>query len=238
MLGDDKLDIATASDPLDFSLARGFLTMARYKAAMAFAEAHHRARLGGPSEGRGGQQETSTTIADQDDAFRRIGRASKNQWDRMSRPQIAAVFDAVFNVSGAVDPEAAAAEGLDLWKAMNAALSPDQRSELYAVCVRRSWPQWVVFVSAGKPVAPGWDRHRVLLETGLDAVAAMLRDRAKSRAPAVQAQPARRPYTGPIQRDGRAEEHLLYVDEEGEAVPTQSEHGVPFEVARLARRAP
>lgn len=174
LLGDNDLDIAKASDPLDFAQARGFLTMERFRSAAAFADAYSRSGIArGEGQSSGAAAETSTTTRDE---FPTFAGASRNQWDRMSRKQITAAFDQVFNVSGPPDP-ALAARALARWKALNEALTPGQRAELFSVCVRRSWPQWMIYRAAGKDVPERWDRSRLLLEDGLDAVESALRTR-------------------------------------------------------------
>lgn len=177
MMGDAKMDLATASDPLDFAHAKAWLTMSRYRAALTFAEAYERAQIGAPRQGRGGPLETATTVGAED---RQPVRWHRNHWDSMDRAEITAVFDSVFNVTEGRDRDEVAAENMRRWKAVQAAMTPAEQVEVFSVCIRRSWPQWIVWKAAGKEVPERWDRNRRQLESGLDAVAEALKAFAKA----------------------------------------------------------
>lgn len=78
---------------------------------------------------------------------------------------------------GAAGDGAAMAELRTIWTA----LAPAQAQVLLEVCVRASWPQWMVFRLAGKPVPPPWDARRERLMEALAKVDdAMRRTRSNS----------------------------------------------------------
>ncbi len=61
----------------------------------------------------------------------------------------------------------------DLWASMR----PAEAQVLLEVCVRESWPEWVVFRIAGREVPPAWDVKRERLMGALEKVRAGLRAR-------------------------------------------------------------
>lgn len=239
LVGDSGADIATASDPLDFALARGFLSVPRHRAATSFAEAYERAKLGAPSLDQGGPQEASTTV---EAYIERHHPRPRNQWDMMNAADVARVFDAVFNVYGG-SPEEAELVAMVRWKAVMSPLTPEEQSELMAVCVRRSWPQWSIIKASGREVPEVWDRKRRMLEVGLDKVTAALRELAAAKR-GERKPPEDGPAASvtqlelePVPAAGRKViERLNFVDEDGEPLQPVSEHGRPFEVERRVRR--
>jgi hypothetical protein len=157
MLNDDSLDISTASDPLDFAHAKGFLTTARYRTAGTYLALHRQANPHGPRMGNGSLAETMPTTNVREGAFSTLSHAEVTQ-----------IFDAVFNV-GAPPAEDAATKATKKWQKVQKALTPDERNELHATVVNHSCPMWLIILSNGGD--PGsWARKRVWLETGLDKV--------------------------------------------------------------------
>jgi hypothetical protein len=110
------------------------------------------------------------------------------------------------------------------------ALSDDHLRELFDVCVIDSWPMWIRCRITGEPVRPAWDRHRVLLDEGLDAVIASQPPRLKSEImiEATTINPAAEPLPEPVRRYPKRAEVTEYVDHQGNPVRT---------VVRLQRRA-
>lgn len=225
-------DITMATNPLDAAYANNWLTLGQHKAGMAYARAYRQAGFGGAGRAAGADLEVETGTG-----------VEKRAISAMSRKEIAAVFDAVFNDAGPGDQEARelrAAMALDLWGAMNARMSPEVRFTLQSVCIDQSFPQWLIMRAAGRAwedIPERWARPRALLTEGLRVVSATLREQraqhyanlGEPEAPAIFLEPE------PERPSGRkVEEVVHYVGEDGEPDPVMS-RGNPVEVVRRRR---
>jgi hypothetical protein len=61
----------------------------------------------------------------------------------------------------------------ELWAQMR----PAEAQALHEVCVRESWPEWLIFRLAGRDVPPAWDAKRERLIGALERVRAAQRKR-------------------------------------------------------------
>lgn len=200
MMGDDTLDLSQASDPLDFAHVKGFLSLARYMTADSYFRLYHRAEIGPPRLALGSMRETTPSVEV------RLGSFST-----MTHKDVVTIWDTVFNVTGP-PTEARSAAALVQWKQVQSAMTAEERAELHAVIVCRSWPQWVVFRARGKPVPETWDRKRQLLESGLDKVRRVLRPTRK-RVLAADALPAPVAQTEVIARDFVVGDEAFFVED-------------------------
>lgn len=157
-LAGENGDIRAAGHPLDCALARGWLTEAQHRAGSRYAAIYRAARIAQP-ESRGGLCEApeAQTI-------------DKRPLGIMADAEITAAFDRIFNVTEQKDRSATA---LAQWSAINQFLNAAEQAECFSVCVRSSWPQWIVQRAAGH-FQTGWERKREVLISALDQVAQVL----------------------------------------------------------------
>ena len=151
---------------MDLAYARGWLSERQHRTG-ALLEALYR-RAGLPPAGI--RPPASYEV---DDGLKTSFRA----FAELADDQVVEIWDAVFNAPvDRNDREAAAAEAMRLYRALMAGLPAAFQSELYWVCVAQSWPQWVVWRAAGKPIPAGHDAGRRRLEEALGVVAARWRE--------------------------------------------------------------
>lgn len=159
MLAGQDGDLRRAEHPLELAAARGWIGEGQYRAGQAFARLYRQARLEAPDrEARSQFDELETS--DEDDN-RRLGD--------LSRADLTAAFDRAFSQTAAPDLEGRSARAFDLWKRVNAGLAAAEQAEVFQVCVRGSWPQWIVQRAAGRTDTRTEARRR-LLARGLDQV--------------------------------------------------------------------
>lgn len=193
-----------ASNPLDAAFANRWLTEAEHRAGRSYAAIFRRTGL------------ASCLPADHVSNYGEVAERSPEDLRgvsirEMSDIQIDGLWDLVFGEQAppADDQrEKDQIEAMATWRAINAAASPAARAELFAVCVRESWPQWFVSRKAGQTTSR-WERNRDSLVEGLEAVAGIL----KANAPAKRRGPKpRKPRAGAIGH--RVLETSEYVDGE------------------------
>ncbi len=211
LVGQDG-DIARASSPLDLALARGWISQGQHRAGTNYARLYRMSRLGAPDRDVGfGLREAPGVEAVDPRGLR-----------EMSDCEIAAAFDGVFDRVERGDAEARASAAFREWKALNALMSPDEQREVFLVCVRDSWPQWIVQRAAGR-FGTRWEAAHGALIAGLNAIDARSR-RPRTAAPSQPAAPA--PERPPRRTTARRLETTLYIDGEGALL---------FEVERRGR---
>lgn len=212
-------DVSQADAPLDLALARGWLTERHHRAGTAFARAYQRAQLGTPGLDSPGVRETDTAL--------HSGLGNKGMQDWTHR-ETTAVFDAVFNRTGTAEGLAEAANAQ--WRTFSALMSPEERAEVSDVCVRSSWPQWIIQRAAGH-LGTSWERKRDILIAGLEKIATNLWP-PRPAASTIESLPVQRA------RAPKAEVSVLYQTEDGEPVVPVSERGRAFDVVVRERRRP
>lgn len=227
------VDITMATTPLDCAFSNGWLTVGRYAAGCYYARL---CRLAGFGPAR------TTASADLETPGREADRRS---FSEMKHSEIAAVFDAVFDVRGLGhdERERRTAEALDAWKRLNARLAPDVKRELYGVAVDQSFPMWVIFMANDRELKAGgaWEKSRDRLMVGLKVVAEFMRaEKARKAmsggAPASAAFAKIERPSGPMSRADRFEQLVAYVDENDEFDPLLNRAGEAVEVVKLKRR--
>lgn len=211
-------DAEAGEHPMDFALSQGWLTERDHQAAAAYRAAFDRAHIGGPRMSHGGLCEVVPS------------EELRLNWSQLSDDEITGIFDAVFSVTtGPENPEELQAKALDLWKRLNIALMPDEREELFRVCVLGSWPFWMPKMAAAKELGLK-DRQKVAtLLNALGAVSRALRP-AKAKGDTITSVPYK------ATRNGRSEAQVRYETQHGEEITPTSKRGVPFEVTMLTRR--
>lgn len=211
LVGQDG-DIARASSPLDLALARGWISQGQHRAGTTYARLYRMSRLGAPDRDVGfGLPEAPVAEASDPRGLR-----------EMADSEVAAAFDAVFDRVERGDAEARASAAFREWKALNALMKPGEQREVFLVCVRDSWPQWIVQRAAGR-FGTRWEAAHGALIAGLNAIDARSR-RPRTAAPSQPAAPA--PERPPRRTTARRLETTLYIDGEGALL---------FEVERRGR---
>lgn len=212
-------DVSAGEHPLDFALSQKWITERQHKDAMSYRAAFNFSHIGGPRLSCGSLAEVLPS------------EQLRMNWSQMSDAEIAEIFDRVF--SGEPEPEdklRLEAAALERWKRLNAALTPAERHELFLVCVLGSWPLWMPKRAAGHAMGAKDVLKVADLTFGLAAVGRALRP-PKPQQEKITPVPFRRT------RSGRSEEAVRYETEEGIEVTPESEHGRPFEVTILRKRA-
>lgn len=209
-------DVTKASCPLDVAFANGWISTAEYHAGQTYIEVHRAACLGSP----GGSSQADLSVPEPVDV-RRVS------WSEMSDEEIGRIWDRVMRTSGETAAEVAErrmVEAMILYKALNAAMTPEQRAEVDTICVRESWPQWIIQRINGR-TGTSWERKYDLLVAGLRAIRGALAKPKPQNDNAVLTptpEPANDTPSGP-----KVIERTVYVDDDGETV---------LEVERIKRR--
>lgn len=139
-------DPTYGDNPLEAAYAAGWLTKEHLSAARSYLKLWRIAydRSVGPRLAQTSLPEVE--LRDVKVSGYRIGNWSKEQ--------ITHVWDLVFG-EGAPDPSVridANAKAAEQLKAVHAAMTEDERTEVVQVCVRESWPQWFIQRSSAKAI--------------------------------------------------------------------------------------
>ncbi|MGH6979051.1 MAG: hypothetical protein ACRED4_07150 [Brevundimonas sp.] len=163
-------DIGQAFSPIQVAARKGWLSADDCRIAATFASIHTIAGLGRASSAAGAGHEVAPRTDVSGDP------AAASFFATLPHSEVVAIWDAVFTSEGspASDREDRATKAMAQWKAANAAMTPEQRSEVYDVCILDSFPQWIIQRAAGR-MNTSWERKRDLLIAGLRAVGGALR---------------------------------------------------------------
>lgn len=212
-------DASAGEHPLDFALSNNWITERMHKDAMAYRAAYARTQIGGPQLSLGGLQESPDP------------ETLRTNWSELSDAYIGELFDKVFSAEPLPEvKELQDIQALARWRNLNLALSPEERHELFLVCVVGSWPFWMPKRTNGTALGAKDMLKQEALFRGLGSVGRALRP-PKEKGSTVVSAPFRRT------RSGRSEVTVRYETEEGVEVGAVSERGAPFEVSVLRRRA-
>lgn len=193
-------DVTMASCPFDLAFAKGWISAGEYSAGRAYIAVHARANLGSP--GIPSQSDHSMPEP--------VGDIRAVSWSALSDDEITRIWDSALRdsgPSGTRDEQTALAQRQ--WKAACAAMTLAEQTEVDNVCVRESWPQWVIQRSAGH-MDTSWEKSRTVLISGLRAIRQALAKPTEAKADTfIPAGPAN---DGPA----RVFERTVYVQEDGE----------------------
>lgn len=212
----ERVDISKAENALDLMLSRHWMPEGLHRAARRYAAVFKRVVVSMPG----------MAVSRQEEARERSG-VNKSDLAEMNDREKTAVFDAAFSVdrlATGVDDESRKEDG-DLLRAIWTLLEPAEARQMFVDCVLESWPQWVVWMAAGKPVPECWDRKRRDLFNGLAIAQAVFKAHDKKTGdedpdpppPAVTVKP----------RGPKREERFEYVDPTGALI---------MEVIKVSRR--
>ncbi|MCZ4109548.1 hypothetical protein O3U67_15770 [Brevundimonas diminuta] len=214
--------IGQAFSPIQIALRNGWLSVEDCCTASEFASLYAAAGLGRSSISMTSDLEVKTRTETTGDP------TAPSFFAQLPDQEVAMIWDLVFsNDGGAQDTrEERAARAMRKWKAANAAMSPEQRTEVHNVCILDSFPQWVIHRASGH-MGTGWERKRDLLISGLRAVRAALHPKTKRADEDLTFIPAEQPrqHVGA----GSSTKRTTYVDPDGEPV---------LEVERVSRSTP
>lgn len=212
-------DSEAGEHPMDFALSKGWFTERDHQAAASYLAAFNRAHIGGPRLSHGGLCEVVPS------------EELRMNWSQLSDEEIEEIFDKVFNIVGApVDQETLEAAALGRWKHLNAALTGEERAELFLVCVLGSWPFWMPKRAADHALGAKDERKVSTLKNALGAVSRALRPE-KPKPPTITSVAHKR------ERGGKTELPVRYETQDGDEITPTSERGAPFAVTVLRKRA-
>ena len=213
LMGNAKVDLSKASDPVDLAHSRGWLTDGEHRAAKKLEQLYQMAGFGPPRMNGNGLSEVQPALD-----------IDARSFATMPDKDAVAIWDKVFSSEAdEVDREQQGAAAMRLWCSIMKELSTPVREELFSVCIASSWPQWVVFMASDRPLTPNVSARRDRLIQGLGAVRqAVMRTKQKPAQPELSGAPVGETPKGPRRR-----ELFTYVDEEGKVL---------LEVERITRR--
>lgn len=188
--------------PLLLAFERGWISDVEYGTGRAYAGVYRRAQLCSPGAITVSDTSIQAGVEDVPDV----------KWSEMSRKMIAQIWDSAFRDVGTYEGSEAtqerAARAMQRWKQMSAAMTADERSEVDLVCLRESWPQWILQRAAGR-FETSWERKRDLLLSGLSKMTRKIETPAPANDDDAEVRSrARTP--GP-----RRVEETIYVDQDG-----------------------
>lgn len=156
-------DVTMASCPLDAAFSNGWISPAEYAAGQAYIAVHARANLGSPGIPSQADHSQPDPVAD----IRRVS------WSALSDNEIGRIWDSAMRdlgtEGGLARLEEEAADAMVKWKALSAAMTLAERTEVDNVCIRESWPQWILQRAAGR-MDTSWEKSRKILVAGLRAI--------------------------------------------------------------------
>lgn len=154
-------------DPLDYAYQRGWIAEGERHAGRTFERLFRFSQQGG--RGGGGitiDLEAALIFKDPEDPI--AAEEATEDWSLrlLSNKEIEALWDSVFSVSEAgeeqerVRPRCSEtcacterqAAMCAKWRAVKDALTTEERREVFAVCVRKVWPQWLIQRAQGEVI--------------------------------------------------------------------------------------
>jgi hypothetical protein len=204
-------DIGQAFSPIQIAARKGWMSAEDCRIAATFASIHTLAGLGRSASAAGADREVEAGADVSGDP------TASSFFATLPHAEVVAIWDAVFNSEGGelTDREDRAAKAMKQWKAANAAMTPEQRSEVYDVCILDSFPQWIIQRAAGRE-RTSWERKRDILIAGLRNVARALRPAtAIARSAVDAAEREDRPVSSSVLPTGSVRRQF-YIDQEGQ----------------------
>lgn len=206
-------DIGQAFSPIQIAARNGWLSPEDCRAAATFASIHTVAGLGRSHAAVGAGLEVAPGTDVSGDP------TASSFFATLPYSEVVAIWDAVFNAEGGSEMErdSRAQRAMQQWKIVNAAMTPEQRSEVYDVCILDSFPQWIIQRATGR-METSWERKRDVLIQGLRAIAKALRPAAEAAQAAVDQAEAANDACGHRVGGGASVRRQIYVDQDGQVV--------------------
>lgn len=163
-------DIGQAFTPIQIAARQGWLSADLCRIAATFASIHTLAGLGRSASAVGADREVAAGAAVSGDP------SAPSFFATLPHSEVVAIWDAVFSSVGEEPTKRREreAEAMRQWKAANAAMTPEQRAEVFDVCILDSFPQWIIQRAANR-MDTSWERKRDVLIAGLHAIGRALR---------------------------------------------------------------
>lgn len=145
--------------PIEVAFHRGWIDEDMYAAAAKYAALHRLAVVGGPSV---------PTQRDQS-----VGQGADVRllsFAHLTDKEVTAIWDVAMPMARTPsDDEERRAKATRQWNDWNAAMTPEERQEVFNVVLLDSWPQWIIQRAAGY-FGRAWEAKRDLLVSGLECV--------------------------------------------------------------------
>lgn len=174
-------DPKMATCPLDASLANGWITQSEYGAGRVFLSVHVGAGLQSPGAASMRDNSIPTGTADlvrPNWAEMTDVQVRAMQWKEFSNKEIAAIWDSALRDMGRADTPTGesdfAARAHQRWRALNAAMTPIERTVVDSFCIREEWPQWIAERLAGRAQTVHEEKREILV-SGLQAISRVMR---------------------------------------------------------------
>lgn len=148
-----------ATIPLDTALANGWITEDQHRAGVMFKRIHARAQIGAP----GVQLSADRSVP--------VGSGARDlQFAHLTDKEIVSIWESAMPDEPTADEdETRASRAMKAWRALNEAMRPEVRQEVFNVCILDSWPQWIIQRRAGR-FDTSWERKYLLLIDGLAVI--------------------------------------------------------------------
>lgn len=143
--------------PIEVAFARGWIDEDCYEAAARYVALYRLASHGAPR------------VAVRVDRSMPEGANVRDlSFAHLTDKEVAAIWDSAMPARQSPEDDQERRERATReWKAINAAMTPAQRQEVFDVLILDSWPQWVVQRAAGR-FETTWEAKRDLLVGGLE----------------------------------------------------------------------
>lgn len=142
--------------PIEVAFHRGWIDEEAYQAAARYAALHRLASHGAPR-----------VSTQQDRSVPNGADVRALSFAHLTDKEVAAIWDSAMPPEPSQeDDEDRRRKATRQWKAINAAMTPEQRQEVFDVVILDSFPQWVIQRAAGW-FGTTWERKRELLLDGL-----------------------------------------------------------------------
>lgn len=142
--------------PIEVAFHRGWIDEETYTAAARFAALHRLAVVGGPA-----------MPVQRDQSAGEGADVRLLSFAHLTDKEVAAIWDSAMPMARTPrDDEERRAKATRQWAEWNAAMTPQQRQEVFNVVIFDSWPQWVIQRAAGY-FGRAWEKKRDLLIAGL-----------------------------------------------------------------------
>lgn len=166
MIGDTVSSLASAENPMDLALHRGWITEDQHRAGSAYATAWRKSHPQNRSTGS-------------------LQEAPERHYDprtisQMNSAEIVEAFDSILaGTHRAASSDLSQTQARERYNRMSHEMTPDEQNEVFLCFCLDSWPQWVLQRCAGR-FDTDWERKRRLLVGGTEALAQYLAPARKS----------------------------------------------------------
>lgn len=141
--------------PIEVAFHRGWIDEETYWAAARYAALYRLAVSGVPAYANQNLPEARSSVDVRTLSFAQLATA-----------EISAIWDSAMGEPEAEPDEDRRAKATLRWREVNAAMTPEQRQEVFNVVALESWPQWIIQRAAGY-FGRAWETRRDLLVAGL-----------------------------------------------------------------------